>query len=207
MPPVMQEWVYYFGLGAVAVSAATGVLEAGRKPIDLFGMVVVALAAALGGGTIRDLLLDRPVFWIANAAYLYSAFLAGIATFALVRMVRLPPNLFLVPDAIGLALFTVLGTEIALALGAPWFTATVLGVITGVFGGVLRDVLCNEVPLVFSGVLYATAAWTGAALLVAMRGLGAEGQTAAWAAFCAILALRLAALQWHIGLPVFTARR
>jgi uncharacterized membrane protein YeiH len=83
----------------------------------------------------------------------------------------------------------------------------VLGVITGVFGGVLRDVLCNEVPLVFSGVLYATAAWTGAVLLVAMRGLGAEGQTAAWAAFCAILALRLAALQWHIGLPVFTARR
>ncbi|HSO06461.1 MAG TPA: trimeric intracellular cation channel family protein [Pelomicrobium sp.] len=203
----MEAWVYYFGLGAVAVNAATGVLEAGRKPIDLFGMVVVALAAALGGGTIRDVLLDRSVFWIADVTYLYTAFLAGVATFALVRLVRLPPNLFLLPDAVGLALFTILGTEIALAFGAPWFTATLLGVITGVFGGVLRDILCNEVPLVFSGQLYATAAWTGAVVLVGARAAGVEGQTAAWIAFCAILAIRLAALRWHIGLPVFTARK
>ncbi|MFZ5557264.1 MAG: trimeric intracellular cation channel family protein [Pseudomonadota bacterium] len=207
MPPAIQEWVYYFGFGAVAVSAATGVLEAGRKPIDLFGMVVVALAAALGGGTIRDLLLDRAVFWVADVTYLYTAFLAGVATFALVRLVRLPPDLFLIPDAVGLALFTILGTEIALAFGTPWFTATLLGVITGVFGGVLRDILCNEVPLVFGGELYATAAWTGAVLLVGLNGLGLEGQLAAWAAFCTILALRLGALRWHIGLPVFTARK
>jgi len=99
------------------------------------------------------------VFWVADQTYLVAAIAAGVATFVLVRLARLPANLFLVPDALGLALFTVIGTQIALTLGAPWFVATFLGVVTGVFGGVLRDILCNEVPLVFAGELYATASW------------------------------------------------
>src|SRR5690606_30958808 len=108
--------LYGIGLAAVAVNAASGVLEAGRKPFDLFGMVVVALAAALGGGSLRDVLLDRPVFWIADPAYLVTAIVTGLATFALVRLVRLPPRLFLLPDAVGLALFTVIGTQAATSL-------------------------------------------------------------------------------------------
>src|SRR5690349_9903194 len=107
-------------LCAVAVCAISGVLEAGRKEIDLLGVVIVALVAALGGGTLRDLLLDAPVFWIANQAYLYAAVAAGIATFFAARVVHLPRDLFVVPDAAGLALFTALGTQKALALGTPW---------------------------------------------------------------------------------------
>lgn len=204
--PAVHEWIYVIGLAAVAVNAVTGVLEAGRKPIDLFGMVIVALAAALGGGTVRDLLLDRPVFWISDQTYLIAGITAALATFAVVRRVRLPINLFLIPDAIGLALFTVLGTQIALAVGTTWFVATLMGVITGVFGGVLRDVLCNEVPLVFGGELYATAAWAGALLLALLDYLGVAPAVAALVTMVSILALRLAAIYWRITLPVFVSK-
>jgi len=198
--------LYVVALAAVAVNAASGVLEAGRRPFDLFGMVVVALAAALGGGSLRDVLLDRTVFWIADQTYLIAAIASGLATFALVRLVRLPARLFLLPDAIGLALFTVSGTQAALAVGAPWLVASLMGVITGVFGGILRDMLCNEVPLVFTGELYATASWAGALVLV---GLIAAGVTTGWAALAGgalVLVIRLSAIVFKWRLPVFTAR-
>lgn len=198
--------IYGIGLAGVAVNAAAGVLEAGRKPFDLFGMVVVALAAALGGGSLRDMLLDRTVFWIADQSYLLAAMLAGLATFALVRVVRLPPRLFLLPDAVGLALFTVSGTQAALALDAPWLVASLMGVITGVFGGIVRDVLCNEVPLVFTGELYATASWLGALLLVALHAAGVSAGWSALAAAALVLAIRLLAIRFRWRLPVFTAR-
>jgi len=201
----MEQFVYWLGMSAVAVTAATGVLEAGRKSIDLFGMVLVALAAALGGGTVRDLLLDRTAFWLADQAYLYSALLAGVATFVAVRIVRLPPRLFLIPDAVGLALFTVVGTQVGLAHGVPWLGATLLGVVTGVVGGVLRDMLCNEVPLVFGGELYGSAAWAGALLMVALIAAGVAESIAAIAAMALILAVRLAAIRWRITLPKFKA--
>ena len=203
----IETLLYTIGIAAVAVNASSGVLEAGRRPFDLFGMVVVALAAALGGGTLRDVLLDRTVFWIADQTYLIAAILAGMATFALVRMVRLPAKLFLLPDAIGLALFTVSGTQAALSVGAPWLVASLMGVVTGVFGGILRDMLCNEVPLVFSGELYATASWAGALLLV---GLIAGGVATGWAALAAgtlVLLIRLGAIIFGWRLPVFTARK
>ncbi|MBA4742857.1 MAG: trimeric intracellular cation channel family protein [Azoarcus sp.] len=198
--------LYGVGLAAVMVNAASGVLEAGRKPFDLFGMVVVALAAALGGGSLRDVLLDRKVFWIDDPAYLIAAIVTGLATFALVRLVRLPARLFLLPDAVGLALFTVIGTQAALEVGAHWLVASLMGVITGVFGGILRDMLCNEVPLVFSGELYATASWAGALLLV---GLVAAGVSMGWAALAggaAVLVVRLCAIAFKWRLPVFVVR-
>lgn len=201
----MNDLVYLIGMSAVAVSAITGVLEAGRKPIDLFGVVLVALASALGGGTMRDILLDRPVFWVADQTYLFAAVLAGVATFALVRLVRLPVNLFLVPDALGLALFTIIGTQAGLAYGVPWFVASFLGVVTGVFGGVLRDILCNEVPLVFTGELYATASWAGALLFLALLHEGVTGEAAALIAMAAIFLVRIAAIHWRLRLPTFQA--
>ena len=201
-----MELIYVVSMSAVAVSAITGVLEAGRKPMDLFGVVLVALTSALGGGTIRDLLLARPVFWVADQTYLVAAIAAGVATFVLVRLARLPANLFLVPDALGLALFTVVGTQVALTLGAPWFVATFLGVVTGVFGGVLRDILCNEVPLVFSGELYATASWAGAMVFVALLHAGLAGSIASLLAMASIFLTRIAAIHWHLTLPSFTAR-
>jgi len=202
----MGELAYVITMSAVAVSAITGVLEAGRKPIDLFGVVLVALTSALGGGTIRDLLLERPVFWVADQTYLAAAVAAGVATFMLVRLVRLPANLFLVPDALGLALFTVIGTQVALANGAPWFVASFLGVVTGVFGGVLRDILCNEVPLVFAGELYATASWAGAMVFIGLLQAGIAGSVASLLAMAVLFLTRIAAIHWHLTLPSFAAK-
>ena len=202
----IESILYGVGLAGVAAQAAAGVLDAGRKPFDLFGIVVVALAASLGGGSLRDLLLDRSVFWIADQSYLIGAMAAGLATFALVRYVRLPARLFLLPDAIGLALFTVSGTQAALAMDAPWLVASLMGVITGVFGGIVRDVLCNEVPLVFNGEFYATASWLGALLLLGLMAYDISPGWAALAGGTLTLALRLAAIRFRWRLPVFRAR-
>ena len=204
----MPELFYWIGLVAVAVNALTGVIEAGRKQMDLIGVVMVGCATALGGGTVRDVLLDRTVFWINDQTYLIVALVATLATFVVVRGLRLPPRLFLVPDAIGLALFTVAGTQIALQLNAPWLVASLLGVITGVVGGVLRDVLCNDVPLIFvRGELYASAAWAGALALIGLQALGLSGVAAAWVAMAIILALRLAAMAFRITLPTYSERQ
>lgn len=202
----LDDSMYWIGQSAVALMAAGGVLEAGRKRFDLFGMLVVALAAALGGGTVRDLLLDRPVFWVADQTFLIVALIAAGATFFLARCWVPPMRLFLLADAAGLALFTVTGTKAALLWGAPWLVASFMGVMTGVAGGILRDVLCNEEPLVFSSTLYATAAWTGALLLIGLLVLGVAGWIAALAAGSVIFLLRLAAIRWGIGLPRFMAR-
>jgi uncharacterized membrane protein YeiH len=204
----MPELLYWIGLAAVAVSALTGVIEAGRKQMDLIGVVMVGCATALGGGTVRDVLLDRTVFWINDQTYLVVALATTLATFVAVRGLRLPPRLFLIPDAIGLALFTVAGTQIALQLHAPWLVASLLGVITGVVGGVLRDVLCNDVPLIFvRGELYASAAWAGALALIGLQAVGLSGVAAAWAAMAIILALRLAAMAFRITLPTYSERQ
>jgi len=202
----MGDLVYIVTMSAVAVSAICGVLEAGRKPMDLFGVVLVALTSALGGGTMRDLLIERPVFWVADQTYLVAAIAAGVATFVLVRLARLPANLFLVPDALGLALFTIVGTQAAMTYGAPWFVASFLGVVTGVFGGVLRDILCNEVPLVFTGELYATASWVGAIAFIALLHAGVAASVAGPIAMAAIFLSRIGAIHWHLTLPNFRAR-
>lgn len=202
----MGETIYWVTMSAVGVSAITGVLEAGRKPMDLFGVVLVALTSALGGGSMRDMLIERPVFWVADQTYLVAAIAAGVATFVLARLVRLPAKLFLVPDALGLALFTIVGTQAALTYGAPWFVASFLGVVTGVFGGVLRDILCNEVPLVFTGELYATASWAGAIAFIALLHGGVAGPLAGALAMAAIFMTRLAAIHWRLTLPNFAAK-
>lgn len=202
----LDRLMYGISLGAVAMMAAAGVLEAGRKRFDLFGMVVVALAAALGGGSLRDVLLDRPVFWVADQTYLVAALIAAMLTFFLARIFALPARLFLVPDAAGLALFTISGTKAALVWGAPWLVASFMGVITGVVGGILRDVLCNEEPLVFQGTLYATAAWAGALVFLGLGAWGIDPGMAAVAGGTLIFLVRVAAIRWEIALPRFTAR-
>lgn len=204
----METLLYWVGLAAVAVNALTGVLDAGRKKMDVVGAVMVGCATALGGGTVRDLLLDRRVFWIADQTYLVVALATTLAVFFVVRGLRLPPRLFLVPDAVGLALFTVVGTQVALEWQAPWLVASLLGVITGVVGGVLRDVLCNEVPLVFvRGELYASAASAGALALVGLQALGVSAVAAAWSGMAIIFVVRLLAMAFRISLPTYTERK
>ncbi len=204
----MENLLYWAGLSAVAVNALTGVLDAGRKQMDLIGVVMVGAATALGGGTVRDVLLQRPVFWIADQVYLIVALATTLVVFFAVRNLRLPPRLFLVPDAFGLALFTIVGTQIALEWQAPWLAASLLGMITGVVGGVLRDVLCNEVPLIFvRGELYASAAWLGALTLVGLQALAVSPVIAAGAGMATVLGIRLAAMAFRITLPTYTERK
>ncbi len=194
--------IYVLDLCAVAVCAITATLEARRRELDLFGVVVIAIISGIGGGTVRDLLLGRlPVYWVHDPLYVVVGMAAGTLTFFLGRQVRLPRNFFLVPDAVGLALFTVIGASVALQLHTPWLIAALMGVITGVFGGVIRDILCNEVPLIFRTDIYATAALIGALLLIALDHFGANRNLAIVAAMICTVAIRLAAMRWHIQLP------
>lgn len=198
----MDALLYWVGLAAVAVNALTGVLDSGRKQMDLIGALLVGMATALGGGTVRDLLLDRHVFWVVDQTYLLVAFFTGFATFFIARARAIPPRFFLVPDAVGLALFTVAGTQVALQWHAPWLVASLMGVTTGVVGGVLRDILCNDVPLVFlKGELYASAAWLGAMGMIGLESIGCSSVFASWAAMIFIFTLRMLALRYGLTLP------
>jgi uncharacterized membrane protein YeiH len=195
--------VYWVTLVAVAVSAVSGVLEAGKKRFDLFGMMIIAIATALGGGSLRDLLLDRPVFWIHNPVYLWVAIAAAVLSFGIARWFAFSSRVFLLPDAVGLATFTLAGTLVALALETPWLVASFMGVITGVMGGVFRDVLCNEEPLVFQGTLYATAAWLGALIFIGLLQLGVATTVAVIVSGVFIFLLRVLAMYFNLGLPKF----
>ena len=173
--------------------------------MDLIGALLVAVATALGGGTVRDLLLDRNVFWIADQTYLMTALGTGLVSFFIIRSFNIAPKWFLIPDAIGLALFTVVGTQIALQWHTPWLAASLLGVITGVLGGVLRDILCNDVPSIFlKGELYATAAWLGALTLIALQYAGVKPVNAAWIAMGVVLLVRLLAIRFKLTLPALS---
>lgn len=197
-----MDLIYLLDLCAVAVCAITATLEARRRELDLFGVVVIAVISGIGGGTVRDLLLGRlPVYWIHDPTYVVVGMIAGTLTFFLGRRLRLPKNFFLVPDAIGLALFTVIGTSIALQFQVPWLIAALMGVITGVFGGVIRDILCNEVPLIFRTDIYATASLAGALLLITLDRSGLDHSLAVLFAMVSTVAIRLAAIRWHIHLP------
>jgi uncharacterized membrane protein YeiH len=194
--------IHILDLCAVAVCAITATLEAHRRDLDLFGVAVIAVIAGIGGGTVRDILLGRlPVYWVHDPIYVVVGIAAAIATFYLGRRLPIPRNFFLLPDAIGLALFTVIGTSVAMSLQVHWFIAALMGVITGVFGGVIRDILCNEVPLIFRTDIYATASLLGALLLIALDKLGLAHGPAILCAMLATVALRLAAIRWHIHLP------
>lgn len=199
--------VYVVGMAAVAVNAASAVLETEDKRMDLVGAVIVGLAASLGGGSLRDILLNRPVFWLANVDYLVCGLLAVGLTFVLARRVRIRPGMFVIPDAVGLALFTVVGTQIALANGVHWLPASMLGVITGAFGGMLRDILVNEVPLVMRpGTLYVTASWLGALVLAGSFHLGHGEAVSALAGGLLVLMLRLLAIRFRLRLPTYRSR-
>lgn len=202
MPTLNMSLIHTLDLCAVAVCAITATLEAHRRELDLFGVATISVIAGIGGGTVRDILLGRlPVYWISDPVYVLVGIAASVLTFYLGRRIAIPRNFFLLPDALGLALFTVIGTTVALNLHVHWFIAALMGVITGVFGGVIRDILCNEVPLIFRTDIYATASLLGALLLIALDKLGLAHGPAILCAMLATVALRLAAIRWHIHLP------
>lgn len=190
-------------LAAVITSAIYGILLALRKGFDFVGIFTVAFLVAFGGGTLRDLFLDRsPLFWIANSHY-------ALIVFGMAFLGALTPKVFVrskrflhLPDAFGLALFTITGAAYAIQAETSMFIASLMGVVTGTFGGVLGDVTCNEIPSLFrSAPLYATCAFTGAWIFVLGEHFALPVEWVAPAAAAVIILFRLAALHWDLRLP------
>jgi uncharacterized membrane protein YeiH len=209
LPPASElhtPLVAWLDLAAVTVCAVTGVLAARSKQMDLIGITVIAVVSALGGGTIRDVLLGKlPVFWVDEPLGVVAAMVSGWLTFLLFARVRISSRAFQFPDALGLALFTVVGAEKSLSTGHGWLVSTLMGVITGVFGGVLRDMICREVPSVFTrSELYATASLAGSLAFVISRGAGLAPLSSVVMGLCVVIALRLAAMRWQWKLPGFS---
>ena len=188
----------------VAVFAVSGALAAGRKSLDLLGVLVIATVTALGGGTLRDVLLARhPVFWIADPAYLYVTLAAAFATLLYTRQFRPPDRGLAYADALGLAMFTITGAQIAETMSLGGGVAVLMGTITGVAGGVIRDILCAEIPLILRrGRFYATAAIAGSVAYLLLQHV-VDRTTAALLGMACIAALRIAAIHWQLVLPVY----
>ena len=189
----------------IAVFAISGALAAGRKRLDLIGVLVLAIVTAVGGGTIRDVLLARhPIVWLADPHYLVVMLASAIGTMIYVRFFRPPDVMLLIADALGLALFSVAGAQIAQREGLPAIGSIVLGTITGSAGGLVRDVLTNEIPLVLKrGDLYASAAIVGISTYFVLDALGVARPVAAIAGMAVVATVRLAAIWWRLRLPVF----
>lgn len=202
---VLPNFLYALDLAGVSVFAISGALAAGRKHLDLIGVMVLALVTAVGGGTIRDVLLSRhPIFWLADQTYIIVIIASALATVAYARWRRPPGSALLVADAFGLALFSVVGAQIAEHAGLPAASCVVLGTVTGAAGGMVRDVLSTEIPLVLRrGNLYATAAILGTIVYVALVRVDVTRDVAAIAGMVVVAALRLAALRWGITVPAF----
>ena len=201
--PELLNNLYWIALIAVVVSSASGVLKAGFRQFDLFGVVIIAITTGLGGGSLRDLLLGQEVFWIKDQGYFIASLSSALLIFVVARTVRVSDRLFLLPDAAGLAAFSIAGTLSSLMLGVPWLLASFMGVVTGIMGGIFRDVLCNETPLVFKSPLYATAAWAGSLFFIALLTFEIPPSVAAIIAGLSIFIARLLALKYNLGLPKF----
>ncbi len=196
--------LYYFDLAGVAVFSASGVLAARDRDLDLLGVIVVAVMTAIGGGTLRDLLLDRhPIFWVTDSWYLIVIIASALLTVAYVRRWPPPVATLLVADALGLGLFALSGAQLAEAAQCPPLIVVLMGTMTGVFGGVLRDVITAQIPLILRREIYATAAILGISLYLALQALGVPSAVAFGAGMSLVVALRLLAIRWGLNLPVF----
>lgn len=190
-------------LGTLAF-AVSGIRLAARKRFDWFGAYTIGVITACGGGTIRDLLLGAPVFWMASWMYLAVTGLGFLIVCLFKKVLTSSSRSLFMFDAIGLTLFVITGVEKSLMYGFPMWVAIVMGMITGAFGGILRDVLINEEPLFFRKDIYATACVAGGLAFWSVRALG--GSEIAQQLTCAIIviSLRTCALRWNWSLPVLS---
>ncbi|KAF5075250.1 hypothetical protein DSECCO2_172970 [anaerobic digester metagenome] len=201
---MIQDFSYLYALDLLGtfVFAISGFLTASDKKFDLFGAAVISLVTALGGGTIRDMLIgSHPVGWMINANYLY-AVLAGIGISILFKrhIERLRRTLFLF-DSIGIAIFTIVGLQKTLGYNVSPFIAAIMGTTSAVFGGVVRDILSGEVPLIFRKEVYATACFVGGLFYLFLCWLGMGTGWAASITVLTIIAIRILAVRFKWSLP------
>lgn len=191
---------------AVIAGGTYGALLARRKGMDFVGVFSIACMTAFGGGTLRDLFLDRqPLFWIQHGHYPLIVFGLAIGVSLFRRVPRLVERALSLPDALGLGLFSVTGAGYALEADTTWFVAALLGTITGTFGGVIGDVVCNEIPSLFRPTpLYATCAFSGCLAYLLLEAAGQPQYLTVGVGIAVVVILRLMALYWNISLPDFS---
>ncbi len=187
--------------------ALSGLIEAARKKLDIVGMAMVSGLAAFGGGTLRDILLDRrPFFWVENEIWVWILILICIGALLFIRARHLEPTERAMqwPDAIGLGAFTAGGTQLALTAGVPAVISVIMGVLTAVFGGVLRDIVVNEIPKAFSDhIPYAVIAFTGGWVVVGLNALNVDAFVAVAVGAIFTIVLRVLALLFGWRLPIW----
>lgn len=204
MLQTITAFLDWFGL---CVFAMTGALVASRKQMDIVGFALMGSVTGIGGGTIRDVLLGiTPVFWVQKPAYLITCLVVSCATFFGAGFMQSRYKYLLWLDAVGLALFAVTGASTALAHGAGTTIAIAMGVATATFGGIIRDILGGESPIILSREIYITAALLGAGSYVGLVRLGTSQDMAIITGFLTALALRSAALAWQLSLPRYRPR-
>jgi len=197
----MDLLLTYFDLAGVFVFAISGALAAARKDMDLFGLIVLASITAVGGGTLRDLVLGEQVFWVVGTTSVWAALAGAGLTFIFARSLASRMKWLVWADAAGLALFCVVGAEKALAFSGSALIAVMLGVATAVAGGLMRDVICNEIPFVLKEEIYATAAFAGAGSFCLFTYLELDGSLASWLAIAIAFSIRAAAISKGWKLP------
>lgn len=193
---------YFLGMLAMAVFAVTGVVAGGKKDMDIFTIVILGMVTAIGGGSLRDIILDvNPIYWIADLTYLWVATAASIAAFFLVPKISRTFRLLEYADGLGVAMFSVLATEKTLLLGFSGPVAVLMGMITGISGGMLRDILTARMPLLFGRELYATPVLLGCIFYVMLDGSPGFGAYTQVSAIAIIFIFRAVAIRWQLRYP------
>ena len=192
-------------LVAITAEAMSGALAAGRRNMDVFGVAVIAFVTSLGGGTIRDVVLGNyPIGWTQHPEYVYLVILAGLATTLLARFMHHMKRIFLMLDAMGLVAFSLIGCNVALQLDYPVMVVIMAGMLTGICGGILRDVLCNQVPVVFRRELYASVSLFVCVLFIGLRSWGIDSDLNMFVCFALGFGFRMLALRFSWKLPTFS---
>jgi uncharacterized membrane protein YeiH len=204
---MLQQLILLLDWFGLCVFAVTGALVASRKEMDIVGFALLGSVTGIGGGTVRDVLLGvEPVFWVKQPAYLVTCVVVSTVMFFVAHIPQSRERLLLWFDAAGLSLFSVTGTVAALAAGSGPVIAVAMGVATATFGGIIRDILGGESPIILKQEIYITAALVGAAVFVSLTWLGISADPSAGLAFLAAFSLRAAALHWNLSLPRYQAR-
>ncbi|WP_321516192.1 trimeric intracellular cation channel family protein [Marinifilum fragile] len=195
--------IYILDLIGTLVFAISGTLSAANKKLDLFGAYFTGFVTAIGGGTLRDVILGNfPVAWISDLNYIVIISLGVILTFLFKNTIMTLKRTLFLFDTIGIGVFTIIGIEKSLSLGIHPFLAIIMGLFSAVMGGVIRDTLCNDIPLIFRKEIYATACLTGGVLFILLNSLGINSALNQFLTISCIILFRLLCIRFKISLPV-----